>query len=411
MFMTRNIIGTVTVMAVLAASAASCRSGTDSPRSATGGWRRVDVPTAVYSTDESRASDLFDVAAISPTDIWTVGSQPGPDDVPLAMHWDGTRWTAFQPPAPRQHTPGEPLDYPASLTVVSASGPRDVWAAGDQGAPYLVHWTGADWSLVPLDAAADLARIWDIAAVSPTDAWVAVQAGRGPDRPVIEHWDGRRWSVIPTPAVPAGLNGSDLRGLAAVSNRDVWAVGDRDGATDSERGCLIEHWDGSRWSLVPCPVPAGATTAWLTAATVFAPNDIWAVGGWTPQQIGTEFVKLQPLVEHWDGVAWRVMPAPDTSPSLPVGTTLQAVAGRSSSDLVAVASDPPTAVLHWNGAQWTSEALTSLVTPGWVPTIDALTTSPDGRIWAVGASVDRGQTSHTPIREGSSELLVLVNAA
>src|SRR5262245_30779158 len=119
----------------------------------------------------------------------------------------------------------------------------------------------------------------------------------------------------------------------------------------------------------------------------------------------------QQLVEHWDGVAGRVMPAPDTPASSRVGATLRAVTGRSSSDLVAVASDPPAAVLHWDGTRWTPVALTPLVTPGRVPTINALTTSPDGRIWAVGIFSDPGQTSHTPIREESSELLVLLNTA
>jgi hypothetical protein len=56
-------------------------------------------------------------------------------------------------------------------------------------------------------------------------------------------------------------------------------------------------------------------------------------------------------------------------------------------------------------------ALTPLVTPGRLPRINAVTTSPDGRIRAVGSSSDSRQTSQTPIGDGISEPLVLVNTS
>src|SRR5438552_4123879 len=39
---------------------------------------------------------------------------------------------------------------------------------------------------------------------------------------LIEHWDGTSWSVIPSPNV--GTNDNELYGVAAVSSNDIWAV-------------------------------------------------------------------------------------------------------------------------------------------------------------------------------------------
>src|SRR5262245_19188230 len=109
--MRRNVIGTATVLALLAAGIVSCRPGrTETPQAATEGWRRVDVSSVRSSADGTLDSQLTDVVAISPTDVWTVGFFSSPDDVPLAMHWDGTTWMAYQPLAPRQFRPEDPLD-------------------------------------------------------------------------------------------------------------------------------------------------------------------------------------------------------------------------------------------------------------------------------------------------------------
>ena len=58
---------------------------------------------------------------------------------------------------------------------------------------------------------------------------------------LVEHWNGSAWSVVPSPNV-GGSYDNALYGVAAVSANDVWAVGhDGDPITGQT---LVEHWNG-----------------------------------------------------------------------------------------------------------------------------------------------------------------------
>ncbi len=92
-----------------------------------------------------------------------------------------------------------------------------------------------------------------VAAVSARDAWAVgdyLNDSIGNTHTLIEHWNGRNWSVVPSSN--GGSNGNTLYGVAAVSAGDVWAVGDYLNSTDNSQ-TLIEHWNGLSWSVVPRP--------------------------------------------------------------------------------------------------------------------------------------------------------------
>lgn len=77
------------------------------------------------------------------------------------------------------------------------------------------------------------------------------------------------------PSANPGSLGDHLYGVEAVAPDDVWAVGQQVGATAPEQE-LIEHWDGSAWSVVPS---AGHGTASGMLFGVAAAGDtVWAVG-------------------------------------------------------------------------------------------------------------------------------------
>ena len=141
---------------------------------------------------------------------------------------------------------------------------------------------------------------------------------------LIEHWDGTTWSIVPSP------NFSDVNALyqiAAISASDIWAVG------TASISALIEHWDGTSWSIVSSPSP-GSGVKYLNGVTAISSTNVWAGGA---AQTGSNG-EVQTLIEHWDGTSWNVVPSPNSEPS--VNDILNAVVRvpRTSSQIWAVGS-------------------------------------------------------------------------
>lgn len=106
------------------------------------------------------------------------------------------------------------------------------------------------------------------------------------------HAAGGTWTVVPSPTVGA------LVGVAAVSERDVWAVGVNGPAA------LVYHWDGNALTQV-APAATGPVTEQLRGVAVTSPASVWAVGVRLPAG-----GRGRTLVEHWDGRAWNLVPTP-----------------------------------------------------------------------------------------------------
>src|SRR6266550_5340794 len=64
-----------------------------------------------------------------------------------------------------------------------------------------------------------------------------------------------QWSVVPS---PNGSTSSGLSGVAVVSANDIWAVGSS-GSQRSGAQTLIEHWNGSHWSVMKSPNPGSSS--------------------------------------------------------------------------------------------------------------------------------------------------------
>src|SRR5206468_9107024 len=82
------------------------------------------------------------------------------------------------------------------------------------------------------------------------------------------------WEVVSSPNV--GTSDNQLRGVAAVSANDVWAVGDYSNGTGHQQ-TLVEHWNGTAWSVVPSP-NVGTGHNVLNGVAAVSANDVWAVG-------------------------------------------------------------------------------------------------------------------------------------
>jgi hypothetical protein len=154
--------------------------------------------------------------------------------------------------------------------------------------------------------------------VSKNDIWAVGRYNNGSiNRVLIEHWDGTGWTVVPSPNANSTY-GDWLSSVAALSANNIWAVGNS-GTPDSYQP-LIEHWDGSNWTVVPSPNVSGN----LSKIAAISTNNIWAVGSNTSGET---------LIEHWDGSNWSIVASPD--PGL-ISNSLSGIAVVSASEVWAV---------------------------------------------------------------------------
>src|SRR5213594_274785 len=66
---------------------------------------------------------------------------------------------------------------------------------------------------------------------------------------------GANWTLINSPN--ANNQANELHGVSAAADNDAWAVGTvYTDNTFTRSKTLIEHWDGTHWSVVNSPTPA-----------------------------------------------------------------------------------------------------------------------------------------------------------
>jgi hypothetical protein len=134
--------------------------------------------------------------------------------------------------------------------------------------------------------------------VSANNVWV-VGSTNTAFATLIEHWNGTQWSVVTSPN-PGQVNLLDSVGV--VSDRNIWAVGQSLAASGQ---VLISHWNGSSWSGATSPNQPGSVNNFLIGIAVISASNIWAVGGFQSSNLAE-----YPLTEHWNGSQWSVVPSP-----------------------------------------------------------------------------------------------------
>ena len=122
---------------------------------------------------------------------------------------------------------------------------------------------------------------------------------------LIEHWNGTTWSIVPSPnatAQPASLDS-----VSCPNARSCFAVGEEVNASGSVSQTLIERWNGTRWSIVPSPNPTGPPVSSLSSVACPSTTNCFAVGGTRNEAAVVD----KTLVEHWNGTRWSIVPQPD----------------------------------------------------------------------------------------------------
>jgi hypothetical protein len=287
-----------------------------------------------------------------------------------------------------------------NLYSVSAAAANDVWAVGDADTPgggggfntLIEHWNGSQWSVVSSpDAPGSYASIlYSVSATSSTDAWAAgyYTLPGGGAYTLIEHWDGSQWSVIPSPNPGSDIN--YLYGISVASRTDVWAVGyytspSGDGYT------LIEYWNGSQWSVISSPNPSQSSNI-LYGVSATSSSNAWVTGYYSPSDGGT-----YTLIEHWNGSQWNLISSP--SPGLNVNY-LYGISAVSSVHVWAAGdyfsssqSHTHTLIEQWNGLRW--RKVNSPSPGGFANLLYASSALSATDAWVVGEYLTRSQTEYT----------------
>jgi hypothetical protein len=159
----------------------------------------------------------------------------------------------------------------------------------------------------------DRGRMNGFSADAGNDVWAVGIPSAG--TAAILHFNGTSWSRVASPGFPQGF--SAPRAVTALSPTDVWLAGE---VKVNKQCCpkgLIEHWDGTSFSVVASPDPKPRTTLSLSGIAAIFADDIWAVGF---------------AVENWNGTSWRIIATP-----APAGSQLDGVTALSDGTVVAVA--------------------------------------------------------------------------
>jgi hypothetical protein len=343
-----------------------------------GAWSQVTSPNVGTSYNT-----LSGVAAVSAHNVWAVGAYGnGNGSLTLVEHWTGTQWQVVASP----NVNGSLSD---SLSGIIAIAANNIWAVGgynnasNSSQTLIEHWNGSIWSIVSSPNVPSMGdSLAAISAVSATDIWaVGTVSGNSGFQTLIEHWNGTNWSVVSSSGT------GQLTGVAAIASNNVWAVGSVSSTSGIQT--LIEHWNGSAWSVISSSGPGLAINTLNGVAAISASN-IWAVGEDTNSPAPS--AEFNPLVEHWNGSNWSVV----NSPLQGTSDFLNGIAAVSSSNIWTVGDyrsgiDPMgpyfTLIEHWNGSAW---KVVNSPSPGSIVSdLAAAALVPATRsVWAVGYTQD-----------------------
>ncbi len=316
----------------------------------------------------------------------------------------GTGGVGDRRPMPSTEGAAPRTSPPHRRRTPGPSGPRVVTASQ--------HWDGSHWVISPL--AEPETKAWYLDAVetlSQSDVWAVgfmrlgqrLSDGFGA---LVEHWDGSRWSVVATPALPPSVPGdvpyARLDDVAASGPNDVWVVGETSITSPAAASdTLVEHWDGAKWSVASTPdvaSPRGVPFDHLFSAAVVSPADMWAAGSYgTTDAIGGR--GDHPLVVHWGGIRWSTTSTPPQQPPPLRWSRLGGIAAASPNAVWAVGSAGSFTQARGIIATWDGRRWTPSSLPGGPgSSLNDVAVDPTGGVvWAVGSQVSRGAPERTLI--------------
>jgi hypothetical protein len=149
------------------------------------------------------------------------------------------------------------------LYAAWAPAPNNLFVGGDGGT--VLHWDGNAWSTMDTPTQK---TIFSIQGISGSDVWAVGGDGYASDhheRSLVMHYNGADWSLV-NPPVFSDFTYT-LQGLSSIAANDVWAVNDG--------GPSLVHWDGSSWQFELISL---ALEGKFYATFAFGPDHLFACG-------------------------------------------------------------------------------------------------------------------------------------
>ena len=232
-------------------------------------WTRLKTP------NPGVADYLSGISAVSTKELWAVGyewpRQGNPE--PLILRWDGASWTEVSLNGYQN----------GLLYSVYAPAHDDAWAFGyyDYGATTLaLHWDGKSWKQVSFpdtDPIAD--EVVSVSASSPKDVWAAGGYYCGsyctPEARLF-HWDGNQWSAI---HVQGFWSPSWIYSISTGAPDEAWFAGYAQVYPKWKKYAVSNvtyRWNGKQWADVVNPEQEGFANFY--GISVQATSDAWVAG-------------------------------------------------------------------------------------------------------------------------------------
>lgn len=357
------------------------------------------VPSANTSATEHNL--LYGVSCVSGSDCWAVGYyDTGTTYKTLIQRWNGAAWNIVASP----NTSATQFNFLSAVTCVSGS---DCWAVGfyqgggvDQ--TLVLRWNGTSWNIVTSPSNGS-SQLTSVTCASGSDCRAVGTRSNGTNRQtLIERWNGTSWAIVASPSTSPTQN-NYLTGVTCASGSDCWAVGHY--VVGFTYQTIIERWNGTAWTIAASPNNTGTKTSNLRDVACASDSDCWAVGNYQDGQA------WQPLIEHWNGTAWSIVTSPSVS-----GAQFHSLSGvtcPSASNCWAVGqfyngSAEQTLVLRWNGTSWgiVASPNSSSVQNNYLTDITCTSAS---NCWAVGR-YDTGATTQTLIQRWNGSTWTIVSS-
>jgi hypothetical protein len=308
------------------------------------------------------ASALRGVSCTSPDACTAVGyAHQGQDRtklLTLVETWNGKSWKIVPSPSPA----GADIQLVA-VSCISSAACVAVGSARDYRAPLAETWNGTAWAIhatpLPAGSTGSLSGVSCTAAAACTA--VGSQVANGVLKTLAETWNGSAWALQPTPnaAGPRGAQGSALSAISCIPGSTACTAVGYSNSAGNEQVTLAEARTGTHWVIQPTPTPTGSqgiVQGFLTGVSCTSRAACSAAGN----HIGDTGYQV-PLMEAWNGTAWKIRPAPAARDSTtisgiscPLTGRCTAAGGDSLAKHYARPGDGDTFTLAeaWDGKDW-----------------------------------------------------------